>query len=676
MSSHKQGEQIEVEPTRLEPNISGSRATFEEIILRVTRLLDVPVSLLVFSEGDTFRIQSCHGLDEGFCEEEKQLWNLTLESDGPLAINNLNSDERTAECGLVTASPFVRSYLGVPLGPRGRRDGVLGVFALSSREFTSEEAEILSLCARWVEREFELKDQVGLLSEKDRMLRRADELFRHTPFPLICLNGTGEVSQINRAAEVLWEAVGEGLVSEHFSRGIVGDMSIDDVVDRVIAEGPTSLDPIRVDTPEGGVFYLQPTVIADPAYDRGLIVGFLDQTDMVLSANFYENSLRPEAEETGLRNEMSFMARLSHEIRNIVGGLLGNVELWERQAPVDELFQQIKESVLSLKDLVDDTLAYDQIQRGQISVEHNVFNLKVLCDSLANSFASAARAKGLLHSYRYSASEEFFIGDPLRVRQILSNLLNNSVKYTHQGQVEFKVEDAPDGVTFFIRDSGEGMSEEFLQRVFEPYSQAVEAKDTVAGVGLGLAIVGELLKRLEGDVKIDSELNEGSVFEVYLPLQVSSDKDSNDQWEQNSLKELPSLGLTIVLADDNVINRTVMTAQLQNLGCKALAAQDGLGALDFLKERKVDLVLLDCHMPNLDGFETARKITSEPEVYGSPIIIALTASVEKQTEAKCRESGMHHYLQKPLKFLDLYQKLSDLRALGDQREGGSKSLDD
>lgn len=672
MSIHKQGERIEVEPRRLVPSFSGSGATFEEIILRVTHLLDVPVSLLVVSEGDTFRIQSCHGLDEEFCEEEKQLWRLTLESDGPLLIDNLATDERTAECGLVTGSPFVRSYLGVPLGPGGRRHGVLGVFEISPRKFTAKEAEVLSLCARWVEREFELKDQAGLLSERDRMLRRADELFRHTPFPLICLNGTGEVSQINRAAEVLWDAVGEGLVSEHFSRGIVGDLSIDDVVDRVIAEGPTSLDPIRVDTPEGGVFYLQPTVIADPAYDRGLIVGFLDQTDMVLSANYYENSLRPVTEEAGLRNEMSFMARLSHEIRNIVGGLLGNVELWERKAPVDELFQQIKESVLSLKDLVDDTLAYDQIQRGQISVEHNVFNLKVLCDSLANSLASAARAKGLLHSYHYSATDEFFIGDPLRVRQILSNLLNNSVKYTQQGQVEFKVEDAPDGVTFFVRDSGEGMSEEFLQRVFEPYSQAVQAKDTSAGVGLGLAIVGELLKRLEGDVKIDSELNKGSVFEVYLPLQVSTDKDSNDQWEQNSLKELPSLGLTIVLADDNVINRTVMTAQLQNLGCKALAAQDGLGALDFLKERKVDLVLLDCHMPNLDGFETARKITAEPEVYGSPIIIALTASVEKQTEAKCRESGMHHYLQKPLKFLDLYQKLSELRAL----EGGSKSLDD
>ena len=172
---------------------------------------------------------------------------------------------------------------------------------------------------------------------------------------------------------------------------------------------------------------------------------------------------------------------------------------------------------------------------------------------------------------------------------------------------------------------------------------------------MGLAIVGELVHHMEGRIELQSSLGEGSTFEVFLPLPAAPPEEKKEQ-----IEELPKLGLHVLVVDDNAINRTVMSAQLLNLGCEVESAADGQLALDYLDGNRPDLILLDCHMPKLDGFETARRINEQPEKYGNPVIIALTASVEPCAEERCREAGMHHFLQKPLRFLDLFHKLKDL----------------
>lgn len=630
----------------------------DRITTLLAQMLDAPISLVSLVDESRQWFKSCVGLDTRQTDRESSFCAYTILADEPLVVEDAASDGRTSDNPLVLGPPHIRSYLGHPLKLNGYNIGSLCVIDTKPRVFSQREIDLVRLAASWVEREIQLRDRGRLLEARDRSAKRAYELFHHAPYPLISLRADGSIGEINLIAKGLWEIVGPTLVTEHFSRGMVGGSSISEIVLRLIDEGgASSLDPIRLDSSQGDTFYLQPSAVVDPANPDGIFLALFDQTELVLASqarSLAELDARKERS-ANLIEQREFMARLSHEMRNSINGVLGLVELWKQGEPTKEQMRQLESCVLSLKELVDDTLDYDQIQSGRLSIEKHAFDLIALCDEISASSQAAAALKDLAFVRKTVLGQGYFIGDSLRIRQILTNLLSNSVKYTGEGCISFEASLQDGGVLFLVSDTGEGMSAEFQTKVFEPYTQAAGLpRSSVGGVGLGLAIVGELVHHMEGSIKLQSSLGEGSTFEVFLPLPTAPVEQKKEH-----IEELPKLGLTVLVVDDNAINRTVMSAQLLNLGCQVESAADGLLALEYLEGHRPDLVLLDCHMPKLDGFETARRVNGQPEKYGNPVIVALTASVEPHAEERCREAGMHHFLQKPLRFLDLYHKLKD-----------------
>lgn len=627
---------------------------FDKITRHLSQEIEVPIALVSLVDEERQWFKSCVGLDQAETERDVAICAHTILSDQPLVIEDATADPRTKENPLVTGAPGIRSYLGVPICMNGHKVGTVCVIDLHPRNFSARDVDLVKFAALWAQREIELRERASLLLERDQLAERAHELFYHAPYPLISLKVDGSIEEINLVGQGLWDIVGARLVQEHFSKGMIGGASISELIERVLSDGGTaSLDPIELQSMEGATFYLQPSVVADPASSDSLILGLFDQTELVLAAQRMNSS---PSNGQRLVEQRNFMARLSHEMRNSVNGILGLVELCRVEAPTREQMAHLEACVNALKELVDDTLEYDQIMRGQLSLESQPFDLAALCEELSLTTRRAANLKGLDFSLTTDLGAGLFVGDPLRVRQILSNLLSNAVKYTRQGFIAFEAGCVEDGVVFWVRDSGQGMTSEFQDHVFEPYSQVVSA-GSVGGVGLGLAIVGELLRSMKGSVDLESTLGQGTQFKVFLPLsQVKPEKRS-----QTSDKELPELNLRVLVVDDNATNRTVMKAQLHNLGCSVELAEHGVDALERLPSFCPDLVFLDCHMPEMDGFEAARRIVAQPELYGSPILIALTASVDQKVEQRCRDAGMHHFLQKPLRFVDLCFKLNSLR---------------
>ncbi len=636
----------------------------DQITSQLVEMLEVPIALVSIVDEDRQWFKSCIGLDALETSRKSSFCAYTILSDEPLIIEDASTDPRTHDNDLVTGAPHIRAYLGYPLSVRGENIGSLCIIDLKPRAFSQGERALVSLAAKWVEREIDQRDRAALEEERNRAAQRARELFHHAPLPLIALNSDGSVGVLNQAAERLWESIGEGLLRDHLALGRIGESPIEAILDEVKRVGYlSSLDPIRLETPDGGAFYLQPTIVADPNSATGLLLGFVDQTELVLASRAWteasdrERSVRTET----IVEERQFMARLAHEMRNAVNGMMGLAELWkrERSTPTSEQMESMESCVMTLKGLVDDTLDYDLLKRGGFSLERQPFDLVRVCKELALSTQHEAEKKGLLFEAKVNLETSHYVGDELRIRQILINILSNSVKYTWNGTIDFHVRGEDDSVTFLVTDTGQGMSKEFQETVFDPYIQAkTNPSSSSEGVGLGLAIVSELVRHMNGTMTLQSAPGEGTCFEVRLPLPSTTVKPASS----NPTNEFPHLDLDILIVDDNAVNRTVISAQLKHLGCQVAVAPDGLEALRYLAKHRPQVVLLDCHMPHLDGFETARRICSEPELYGAPTLIALTASVDAKAEEKCRDAGMLVFLQKPLGFVDLYHRLKDFSA--------------
>ena len=641
---------------------SPAEPALDQITRHVAETLDFPVVLISLVDEERQWFKACVGLDTRETSRESSFCAYTILSEEPLEIADATQDERTQDNPLVTGAPHIRAYLGYPLHVRGQNIGSLCIIDFKPREFSQREHDVVRLATKWVQREVELRDRTSLVEQRDRAAQRSHDLFYHAPLPLIAMNSDGTVGELNQAAERLWESIGDGLLRDHLSLGRIGESTIESILEQVGRVGfLSSLDPIRLETPDGGAFYLQPAVVADPNNSTGLLLGFIDQTELVLASRAWTDATERErvVRSEAFVEERQFMARLAHEMRNAVNGMVGLVDLWTREeiSPTSEQMDLMRASVTTLKGLVDDTLDYDQLSRGAISLERKPFNLERVCNDLALTAGAAAQAKGLTFESSFELGQGYYLGDELRIRQILSNILGNSVKYTSQGRVRFSAKALPNSVLFTISDTGVGMTPEFQKVVFEPYTQATNrSANAVGGVGLGLAIVGELVRHKKGTVTLQSILGQGTTFEIELPLLVSSQSQATDE----PLDELPRLDLHVLVVDDNAVNRVVMSAQLKHLGCQVAVAQDGVDALEYLSAHQPDIVLLDCHMPRLDGFEAARQICAAPQQYGTPVLVALTASVDSQAEERCLAAGMKDFMQKPLRFVDLYQRLKDL----------------
>jgi signal transduction histidine kinase/CheY-like chemotaxis protein len=382
-------------------------------------------------------------------------------------------------------------------------------------------------------------------------------------------------------------------------------------------------------------------------YQRGLERKVAERTAALEEA-------RARAEDAS-RVKSRFLATMSHELRTPIHGVLGGASMLESAGVNDEQrahLGTIRTSAEAMLVVVNDVLDFSKIEAGKLELERLPFDLRRCVREACAVVAPQAEAKGLRLGVTVADGVPAWLsGDPHRVRQILLNLLGNAVKFTARGGVDVGVAiDGEDGAVLIdVHDTGIGIPEEARGRLFQPFTQADSSTTRrFGGTGLGLAIVRQLVLAMGGTIEVTSAPEAGTRFSLRLPL-VASDPPAE--------AEAPSAcasvaGLTVLLAEDNPINRKIGTSMLEKLGVRVDLANDGEAAVAAFRERGYDAILMDCMMPGLDGFGATRAIR-EIEARrddGERIpIVAVTAAAFSDERRRCEEAGMDGFLAKPFK---------------------------
>jgi signal transduction histidine kinase/ActR/RegA family two-component response regulator len=368
-----------------------------------------------------------------------------------------------------------------------------------------------------------------------------------------------------------------------------------------------------------------------------------------------------DAAEAANQAKSTFLATMSHEVRTPMNGVLGMLDVLAHLGLTDA--QQttvgvIRESARTLLRIIDDILDFSKIDAGRMDIETHPFSLTALIEGGAGTMASKAREKGLsLMVEPLVGGPDHVLGDPTRVRQILFNLVGNAIKFTERGFVRVAAEAAADArgvrVTISVTDSGIGMEPETIGRLFSPFTQADSSTTRrFGGTGLGLSIVRRLARLMGGDVTADSTPGQGSRFVVSLLLRA----DPNPPAAKPATAEAAPLAgqrtaaARVLVADDHPINREVLLRQLELLGLDADVAADGAAALTQWRRSRHPVVLLDLHMPVMDGFTLASEIRREEAMRGLPpcALIAVTADAMKGADERALAAGADAFLTKPV----------------------------
>lgn len=376
----------------------------------------------------------------------------------------------------------------------------------------------------------------------------------------------------------------------------------------------------------------------------------------------------------------AFLTRMSHDIRTPLNGILGLIEIEELK---DGDMQAARESRAKarvaanhLLSLINDILEMGKIEDRKLTLEHAPFNLKELCDDTLVLCKLRASDNGITmqdNSLPY-ATGPYMIGSPTHIRQIIINLLDNSIKYNKRGgSVTFSSKTKPldDGRALFcfsVSDTGIGMAPEFLKHIYEPFAQeGDDARSKFQGTGMGMPIVKSLIELMGGTIEISSEVGVGSTFNVQIPLDI----DKNPQARADTVEGVLDCSLAdmnVLLAEDNELNAEIAQTLLESEGIVVTRAADGNEAVDLYVGRPAgsfDAILMDIMMPGMDGYEATRAIRLSEKVDAADIpIIALTANAFAEDAKAAHDAGMNAHLSKPLDFNKLKNILARIKKNG------------
>ncbi|MEZ5936780.1 MAG: ATP-binding protein [Hyphomonadaceae bacterium] len=378
---------------------------------------------------------------------------------------------------------------------------------------------------------------------------------------------------------------------------------------------------------------------------------------------------RDEAEASN-RAKSEFLANMSHEIRTPLNGVLGMAQALQAEpltADQTEKVAVILDSGKSLTALLNDVLDFSKIEAGKLEITPVAGDFLHTMKRVRQLFLPQAEEKGLDLSMRIAADfPERLVYDPVRVRQCVSNLISNAIKFTASGGVEVAIRATPfaEGaceVSIAVRDTGIGVRPDVQARLFSAFTQADGAiTRKYGGTGLGLAISRRLARLMGGDITVESEEGEGSTFTLSFRAQeaVAEEPDRLQSADGGAGKDVRSLrGKRVLLTDDNAVNRQVIRLFLAPQGCDLIEATNGKEALDALQTHPIDIVLLDVHMPVMDGKEAIRRIRSSDRPWAGVPVIALTADAMSGDRERYLDMGMTNYISKPVDQRELVARM-------------------
>ena len=514
--------------------------------------------------------------------------------------------------------------------------------------------------------------------------------------PLVTISTEGKITDMNEATANITGMTRKELKGSDFFDYFTEPQKAREVYQEVFAKGSVADSPLTLRHKEGKLtdVLFNGSVYKD---DRGNVLGVVivarDVTEQkriateLNEAKIFAEEATKIAEEAKMKAEnatriaehavnakQQFLSNMSHEIRTPLNGIIGFTKILLRNETTEKQKYQldaIKTSSDILLVLINDILDLAKIEAGKMSIEQTELKLSDLINTVLGTFELRFQEKELKINKQFDTRiPTILMGDPVRIHQILLNLLSNSVKFTkNTGQISISAnlleeDDVNVNIEFIVSDSGIGISDEKLETIFQPFMQS--GSDTArkfGGTGLGLSIVKRLVDLMGGTISVKSKLNKGSFFTITLPFKKTSATEILKKTETKIHEdELNRLGrLKILLVEDIPVNQFLAQTILHDFGFETDTAENGKIAIELLQKNEYDIVLMDLMMPEMTGFEATQYIRNKMKPPKSTIpIIALTADVTKADVDKCSEVGMNEYVSKPINETDLLNKIARL----------------
>jgi PAS domain S-box-containing protein len=518
----------------------------------------------------------------------------------------------------------------------------------------------------YLELEDKVHERTAALIQAEAVARQssnyARSLIEASLDPLFTISAQGKITDANKASERITGIRREQLIGSDFADYFTAPDNARLGYEQVFSAGQLSDYPLAIRHVSG---QLTEVIYNFSVYynDRDEIEGiFAAARDVTRQKQIEDELQRAKAQaETANQVKSEFLANMSHEIRTPMNAIIGltHLALHKEISPeIHDYLEKIGTSSNNLLSILNDILDFSKLEAGRLTLEHSPFDLDDILNNLHNLFADRALGKGLDLAIEAAADvPRHLVGDSLRLQQVLINLLGNAIKFTERGQVRLTIKTvqldlSQARLSFCVTDTGIGMSGQDREKLFLPFSQ-VDGSITrrFGGTGLGLVISHNLLQLMGGEFAVSSAPGQGSSFSFELMLDLSSLPG-----RQHSGKALPLpdelakalAGSRVLVAEDNPVNQQVVYELLKLSGITAEIANNGREAVALLQQRGFDAVLMDIHMPVMDGFEATKLIRSQQRFATLPVI-ALTAGVTKEERERCMASGMNGFIAKPIK---------------------------
>ena len=551
----------------------------------------------------------------------------------------------------------LESYIGAPIKIGDKIFGTVNFSsAKDSLAFNDDAYDYIELFAQWLGSEF------ARSQTKEQLIKNSNTLLKLESVANI---GTWEVDLIEN--KIYWseqtkrihqvssdyQPVMEGAL-EFYKEGASRE-NISQAVKNATEKGEKWNLDLQIVTAKNKILWV--STFGEAEFDGGrcirLFGTFQDVTESMLLRE--ELKQKQAQAERLLEDRSMLLAKISHELRTPLNGITGMLTTLIDEHSEEVRAEKIKVALRSadiLLSIINEVLDFSKINHGELKLEPTDFLLKTIFTDLTSLYTPLFKNTHVSLKVENTIDDTFWaFSDNTRLSQITSNLLSNALKFTENGSVLLKtsIEHAKksQSLNIEVSDTGRGMSKGFLESLFSPFSQEVDAKNSKGGTGLGLAIVKELVEYMGGTIKVKSTPNEGTTFLLNIPI------ESGKEQKQDSLitnQDTDGSELSVLVVDDNDINRLVLHASLSKLNIKADSAVDGQDAILKCKQKHYDLIFMDCIMPILDGFEATKQLRADntcpkQETY----IVAITANTSSQDKLACQQAGMDMFISKPFK---------------------------